>query len=153
MSITEMASRRTERKQRQCWTTTRYFVKRTGSVCHVTINDKGEEHHTWLHANGTTACDCDSRNGKCYHREHVITAETARKEQIAAENDHTYAEAVGYADTNAKDIPGVTRDFTIEEYRAIMERDAAWQREQKAADVEKLRVVKAQSRVEARRRA
>src|SRR5690349_5646063 len=68
------------KQQKTCFIVRRYFIKRTGSVCCVVRNGRGDDYITCIHANGTTACDCGARKGKCYHRDHVLAAEQARKQ-------------------------------------------------------------------------
>lgn len=58
----------------------RYFLKQTGSVCCIVRSD-AHDYQVWVHANGTTACDCEGRavyGRTCKHIKFVLAKEAAR---------------------------------------------------------------------------
>lgn len=79
----------TKKTQKTCFIAVRYFFKKTGSVCCIVRNEKGEEYKSCIHTNGRTSCvnavtgeECRGHkySGHCYHVNHVKAAEAARPE-------------------------------------------------------------------------
>lgn len=77
----------------------RYFIKRNGHVVYTFRGSHGERYSTTVINSHATGCTCPARLA-CKHMAHAEAKEqarTAQVEEIAAEGDKSYGEAVEQA--------------------------------------------------------
>jgi|SRR5579883_775260 len=83
----------TQTPVKTCTILTRYFVKRTGTICCIVKNGEGKQYTTCIHKNGKSSCTCahgqSNRMSKkeCYHAAHVRREEVLRATRKNAEQE------------------------------------------------------------------